>query len=50
MNNLFFDLPEHLQNKIIKMKEEIEESQKFNDYIKEREEHNKKMDEYNAFW
>ena len=48
MNNLFFDLPEHLQNKIIKMKEEIEESQKFNDYIKQREEHNKKMDEYNA--
>jgi hypothetical protein len=37
-----------LQNKIIKMKEEIEESQKFNDYITKREEHNKEMDEYNA--
>ena len=48
MNNLFFDLPEHLQDKIIKMKEEIEKNQKFNDWITKREQHNKQMDEYNA--
>lgn len=43
-------LPENLQNDILKMKKEIEQSeynQKFYDYLQKREEHNKKMDEYN---
>ena len=51
MENLFFDLPENLQNKIMQMKKEIEESeekQKFYDYIEGRKVHNKKMDEMNS--
>ena len=47
-------LPQEIQEQIfddIKKKKQIEQSEKdkaFNDYIKRREEHNKKMDKYNS--
>ena len=48
--NLVYDLPENLQNKILEMKKEIEQSElakKFGEYIERRKEHNIKMDGMN---
>ena len=50
-NNLFFNLPSEIQDNIIEMKNQIEEREKadkFGEYIKQREEHNKKMQLMNA--
>lgn len=49
-NNLFYNLPENIQNKIMEMKKEIEDNEKsykFSKYLQKREEHNNKMNEMN---